>query len=466
MDMFLELTQKQVLSQRMIQSTEILQMTTAELNDYLGELALENPLIDVSSASASEEAQAISDLYLKMQRKSEWLTTSDHQNRVYNKQEREDMFDSDDYRDTENEDEYLANHLLNQLLHLKFSQKEKNIIEFIVYMLDDRGYLKETPAALASYLNISENELDVCLKRIQELEPAGIAARSLQECLLLQLERQGKSDSIEAAIVQNYLQELAKNKPDKIAKALKASLTDVLSAIAEIKKLDPKPGSRFASHERTQYITPDAYILTHDNQLEIITSDAGQPSISINTYYLNLQKSTDDKAVLDYINKKKSQAEWVQNCLQQRQTTLRRVLEQIVTVQHDFFLYGPMHKKPLRLADIAEALELHESTISRAMKGKYLQCDLGVYPLSYFLTGSLSTTSANTSSLSTAVTPEQAQQAILHIIEAEDKSKPYNDRIIAEKLSKAGITISRRTVAKYRDILGIPDKTGRKTWNP
>ena len=466
MDMFLELTQKQVLSQRMLQSTEILQMTTVELNNYLNQLALENPLIDVSSTPTSDEAQSVSDLYLKMQRKSEWLTTSDHQNRVYNKQEREDMFDSDDYRDTENEDEYLASHLLNQLLHLNLSQKEKNIIEFIIYMLDDRGYLKETPAVLASYLNISENELNVCLKRIQDLEPAGIAAHSLRECLLLQLERQGKSDSLEASIVQNYLQELAKNKPDKIAKTLKVPLKDVLSAITEIKKLDPKPGSRFASHERTQYITPDAFILAHDHRLEVITADAGQPSISINNYYLNLQKSSDDKAVLDYIKQKKAQAEWVQNCLQQRRTTLRRVLEQIVIIQHDFFLYGPMHKKPLRLTDLAEALELHESTIRRAMKGKYLQCDSGIYPLSYFLTGSLSTTSSNTSPLSSAVTSEQAQQAILHIIQSEDKSKPYNDRIIAEKLAEEGIAISRRTVAKYRDILGIPDKTGRKTWNP
>ena len=465
MDMFLELSQKQILSQRMIQSTEILQMTTTELNDYLNELALENPLIDVSSTPTSGEAQAVSDLYLKMQRKSEWLTTSDHQNRVYNKQEREDMFDSDDYRDSENEDETLPNYLLNQLLHLKLPQEEKNIIEFIVYMLDDRGYLKEAPTALASYLHISEDALQTQLKRIQNLEPAGIAACSLQECLLLQLERQGKSGSIEAAIVRNFLQELARNKLDHIAKALKVSLKAVINAVSEIKKLDPKPGSRFASHERTQYITPDAFILAHDDQLEVITADAGQPSVSINNYYLNLQKSTDDKAVLDYIKKKKTQAEWVQNCLQQRQTTLRRVLEQIVAVQHDFFLYGPMHKKPLRLTDLAEALELHESTISRAMKGKYLQCDLGIYPLSYFLTGSLSTTTANISTSSSAVTPEQAQQAILHIIQNEDKTKPYNDRIIAEKLAETGITISRRTVAKYRDILGIPDKTGRKTWN-
>ena len=128
MDMFLELSQRQILSQRMIQSTEILQMTTAELNDYLNELALENPLIDVSSTPTSGEAQAVSDLYLKMQRKSEWLTTSDHQNRVYNKQEREDMFDSDDYRDSENEDEDLPNYLLNQLLHLKLPQEEKTIV--------------------------------------------------------------------------------------------------------------------------------------------------------------------------------------------------------------------------------------------------------------------------------------------------------------------------------------------------
>ena len=221
MDMFLELSQKQILSQRMLQSTEILQMTTTELNDYLNELALENPLIDVSSTPTSGEAQAVSDLYLKMQRKSEWLTTSDHQNRVYNKQEREDMFDSDDYRDSENEDEDLPNYLLNQLLHLKLPQEEKNIIEFIVYMLDDRGYLKESPATLASYLHISEDALQTQLKRIQSLEPAGIAACSLQECLLLQLERQNKSDSIEAAIVRNFLQELARNKLDHIAKTLK-----------------------------------------------------------------------------------------------------------------------------------------------------------------------------------------------------------------------------------------------------
>ena len=167
--------------------------------------------------------------------------------------------------------------------------------------------------------------------------------------------------------------------------------------------------------------------------------------------------------MIDYIQKKKAQAEWVQACIAQRNVTLRRVLEQIVQIQHDFFLYGPLHKKPLRLADLAEALDLHESTISRAMKGKYLQCDQGVYPFSYFLTGSLPQADRD---VAAAVTPERAKHAILEILSEEDKAKPYNDRIISEKLEAQGIHISRRTVAKYRDSLGIPDKIGRKTWNP
>lgn len=461
MDMFLELSQKQILSQRMIQSAEILQMTTVELNDYLNQLALENPLIDFSSVQDMKNERSLSDLSANMLRKSEWLSASDYQNHAYYKQDREDLSASDDWRDTQNEDENLADYLLNQLLHLKLSQTERNIIEFLVYMLDDRGYLSETPAALASDLKISEDELNRQLQRIQSLEPAGVGACSLQECLLLQLERQGKSESIAAIIVRNFLQDLAKNKLDLIAKSLKVSMDKILEAVAEIKSLDPKPGSRFTGNERTQYITPDALVILHQCQLEVVTADNKQPSFSINNYYLNLQKNTQDKSVLDYIKQKKAQAEWVQNCIQQRGTTLRRVIEEIVRVQHGFFLYGPMHKKPLRLADLAETLELHESTISRAMKGKYLQCDSGIYPLSYFLTGTLST---NTNDTSTIATPDSAKQAILDIIAAEDKSKPYNDRIISEKLAAQGIQISRRTVAKYRDSLGIPDKTGRKTF--
>ena len=231
-------------------------------------------------------------------------------------------------------------------------------------------------------------------------------------------------------------------------------------ACEEIRSLNPKPGSSFSDREQLRYISPDAVVVKLENQFEILINEYQYPGFSISNYYQEMMQSTTDAEAKKYLQEKVQQAQWVSNCISQRSSTLSRVMHLLVERQHEFFLEGPGHKRPMRLVDLAEDLDLHESTISRAMRGKYLQCSWGVFPLNYFLT-SVAVKSSNTDGMEDK-TPEQMKTMIREIVDSENKKKPYSDQAISDLLIAKGIKLSRRTVNKYRTEMGIPDKSGRK----
>lgn len=452
MDIRLSVTQNQVLSQKMIQSMEILQMSCQELNDYIKEVALENPVVDIEEGY--EMPDAASDLIKKL----EWLDSIDERNRIYARQEYGDDSEDKHLMDySENMGEELSEYLLHQLLTVDLTDLQYDVIHYMVYSLDSKGYMEEDLSDIAERFSTTKDFVEKQLKLLQGLDPAGVCARNLKECLMLQLEREEISDDIAKIIVSEYLEVLGKNQLHVISKKLKLPMETVIEACNHIKDLNPKPGSGFDARGHLKYITPDVTVVKLADYYEILLNEYTYPKIGINHFYKQILETESSKETQSYIVDKIRQAEWIQNCIGQRNSTLLRVSKTIVDYQNAFFKYGTGHMKPLRLQDVAEILEIHESTVSRAIRDKYLQCSWGIFPMSYFFSKSIP---ANKNG--EKMTTEQVKQVLLAVIDEEDKKKPLSDRAISERMVERGVKISRRTVAKYRDELGIKDASGRK----
>ncbi len=453
--MVLELRQqqKQNLSQRMIQSVKILQMTSQELETYVDELALENPAMDVEKASGESIDSRYQD-YLAGEQ--------DHY--LSQRQHNDDDYDpKDSWNFNTDHGETLADYLRSQIDFKLFSYEETLILAFILDALDEKGYLTESTAFIADRFDTDEETVEDMIVFLQGLEPAGVCARSLSECLQIQLSQKGILNDDLREITENYLELLAKNKIAALSAKLGQPAALVSKYCALIRTLDPKPGSRFYHQEDIQYIIPDVYVVSKEDGFEISLSREGAPSVSVNGYYQKLCKNTEDAEVKEYLDRKISQTEWVRQCILQRQTTMTKVSEEIVRHQRRFFEQGPENMQPLKMSEIAEAIEMHESTISRAIDNKYLQCAWGIFPMSDFFQRKATARDSRAAAMAEEnFTSDQVKQALREIIAAESPKKPFSDRILSEKLSERGITISRRTVAKYRDEGGIPDASGRK----
>ena len=453
MELKMEMTQKLALSQKMIQSTEILQMSSLELETYIKDLAEENPVVDL------EDQKEVPDDQDELARKLEWLGSSDEQNRVYYSQDYEEN-EKDRWNFAIDEGEDLADYLMSQLIGGPYSEEQMKVLDYMALCLDSKGYFTEDIAEIAKKFQMTQEEISSLLSVLQSLEPAGVGARNLKECLMLQLDRLGIEDVTIRGVVSDYLELLGKNQLHVIARKMKVSLEEVAMAAKVIKNLNPKPGSGFSSREHLKYITPDVVVVHLGGYYEILLNEYMYPKMSINGYYLKLLKEDPSKETKDYVNEKVNQAEWIMNCISQRNKTLMNVTKAIIDRQNLFFAKGPGNLKPMKLADIADVLHIHESTVSRAVRDKYMQCSWGVYPLNYFFSKGIATSTELSS-----VTPEEVKRDIHKIIEKEDKKKPLSDRLIAEKLDEMGVHISRRTVAKYREEEGIKDASGRKCFD-
>lgn len=446
----------------MVQSMEILQMSAQELENYLEALSLENPVIELDNPHPIEASQKEADI----QRKLDWLESSDLQNRVYYQQEREAENREANWHDITENEEDLNEYLLSQLLLSEISDSDYTILKFMIESLDSRGYFTEDSSFVATLFHTSKEHIEKLLSVIQSLDPCGVGARNLKECLLIQLNRKANiadTDNLDLieTLIRDFLDDIAKNHLHDIAKKLQVGQDAIAQACAYIKMLNPKPGSSFPTREQLRYIIPDVIVVKLEDTFEILINEYQYPAFSVSGYYQHMMKTTNDTQAKEYLQKKIQQAEWVQSCISQRTSTLKRVVQVLVEKQSNFFLYGIGHKMPLRLTDIAQELSLHESTISRALRGKYLQCSWGVFPLNYFLA---SIATKNNNSAEQAMTPEHVKAQIQKIIDNENKKKPYSDKAISDKLIEMGIEISRRTVNKYRQEMGLPDKSGRKEW--
>lgn len=455
MELGLSLSQKQILSQQLIQSLQVLQMSAQELESYLERLSMENPVVELPEKEThTDQADQ-----LELQRKLDWLSNTDQQNRVYYQGDRDEDDPENNWQDLRASEETLEDYLNAQLLMKKFSASEEAVIKCIINALDHRGYFTDSLQEIAALYGETEETAERLLKEVQDLDPAGVGARDLKECLLLQLKRKPDYSAVTERIISEELDTVAKNHLPELAKRLGIDMNELQTCLKEIRTLDPKPGSSFSNRDLMRYISPDAVVIALEDRFEILINEFQYPPITISKTYEELEKSTEDKAAKKYLREKIAEAKNVAQSIRQRSSTLSLVLHVIVEAQKDFFLYGPGHKHPLRLSEISEAVELSDSTVSRALSSKFLQCRYGIFPLNYFLT-----TAAISSDTGEEKTAEDIKTALREIIDTENKKKPLSDNAIALALEKKGLAISRRTVNKYRTEMGIPDKSGRKNW--
>lgn len=446
MELNLETKQSQTISARQIQFMSILQMSNQELLEYLNEALVENPVLDAADHYTSEENQ-------DLMRKLQWLEAQDIQNRHYINSDANDGIDAVSNYAAPMDEESLFSHIRMQMDGLDLSADIYKTACFVAANLNDSGYLDTNLQELAASCASDEAQLQEALELIRTLEPAGIGAIDLADCLCLQLKRI-KGAELAEQIVRRYLKKLSKNQYGSIAGELKVSEKEVRDAASLIRTLNPKPGSDFNPGTAPVYVRPDVIIVKFENYFEILNVDYELPALQINGYYNKLLQESNDQELIDYLGGKMKQAKWLINCISQRQTTLLNCTRAILDAQEPFFRGLTNNLNPLTLAELARTVGVNESTVSRAIKGKYLQCQQGVFPMNYFFPRRIRQGEEMSAS--------RARDILREIVDAEDKHKPLSDMKIAEKMQERGIEISRRTVAKYRGELFIPGASGRK----
>jgi RNA polymerase sigma-54 factor len=450
--LYQEQTLKLVMTPELRQAITILQYSATDLVSYLQEQANENPVIELQDAAA-EMAPA------KLERPTveiDWKEiVSNRATGEYSAQKNESTYNPLDF--VHRETTTLYEHLESQLGYVKgFTPLQRKIALFLIGNLDEKGYLEITLEEAAERLQASLEEIEDVLSVLHHFDPVGVGARSLEECLLLQLQHQGLDDDKIVQVVQNHLQDLANNRYQRIAEKVGCTIQDVQSMADLLRSLNPRPGAAF-SHADTRYVIPDVTVEKVEDEYIVLVNDVATPRLKINSFYekmLSQQKSQDEAK--QFIHEKLNAALWLARSLEQRRLTLMRVTQAIVDMQRDFFDRGIHYLKPMTQKEIAERVNLHESTISRATSNKYVQTPRGIFELKYFFTSALSTANGE------AASSESVKRRIKALIEQEDRKQPLSDQKLTELLLEEGIEISRRTVAKYREEMMIPSSAKRK----
>ena len=301
-----------------------------------------------------------------------------------------------------------------------------------------------------------KDDFDVALSVVRKLDPPGIAAENLQQCLLLQLARDQQDYPVETEIILNHLDDLRDNKIPKIAKDLKATIEEIQDALEIIRSLNPRPGSQFES-EATIYVRPDVIVeLSEAGELQVRVESSSLPQLNVSESCKNLAKDRKNPDVTRFVRKKIESAQWLIQAIQQRQRTLNDIAVSVVDYQRSFMMKGPEHLRAMKMQTIADLVGVHISTVSRAIKGKYMQTPWGLFEMRYFFTGGVGNASGEVESR------RNIYRKISEIIDNEDKSRPYSDSAIAKQLQESGLSIARRTVTKYREQENIPSSRLRK----
>ncbi len=460
-------TQKLVMTPELKQAIEILQFNSMELNDFIQDEMLSNPVLkNENQPNTHGEEQPVQPVETQKTLdtkeifdKIDWKDTADeYRNERYSRYQGGDQ-DEVNYDNFVASEDTLMDHLLEQLELSKLDGFEKEVGAFLIQMINDNGYIDVPLDEVAIRFAMTEEEVEDVLFFLQGFEPMGVCARDLRECLLIQLSNSTINNPVAREIVDQYLDDLGRNKLSKIAKELSVGIEDVKEAIETIRTLEPKPGRMFASLRSVRYITPDVYIRKMENEYVVVVNDSAAPRLRISNFYKKMLSEGDvnDNAV-EYINKKLVDALKLIKSIEQRRNTIYRVVNAILKAQYDFFEKGPVHLKTLTLKDIADEVGVHESTVSRAVNGKYLQCPRGLYEIKYFFQSGVSSVYGD------GVSAESIKTVIKDLIENENPKKPLSDQHVSDELNKLGIKISRRTVAKYRDELGILSTSKRKSY--
>lgn len=457
MDFNLNLTQEQklIMTQQMQLSIKLLQMSTYDLREYIEKEFSENPVLEAQYEDTKEVSKEQDRLEYKELVK--YLESDNYGSQSYGEYDEEGISPFTFISKPES----LTDYLEGQILELPIDEYMRSVCSYMVECLDQKGYLDIKKEELMNELDCSEETFNRALIVIQNLEPAGIGARDLKECLEIQLERKGENDPIVKEIIDNHLDDLADNRYQVIAKDLDITPKKAQDYGDLIKTLEPKPSRGFYTGDEVGFIIPDAEIRKIDGEFFILMKDGVLPILSVNPLYKDILKdSTNDKEATEYVKEKIDKAMFLIKSIEQRKSTLHKVLQKILEKQKDYFEKGEKYLKPMTLKEIAEKLEMHESTISRAIRDKYILTSMGTIKIKDLFVNSIS--NKEKSDGEDDVTVINIKKVLEEVIKEEDKRKPLSDQVISEILKEKGMAISRRTVAKYREELGIKSSSKRK----
>lgn len=436
-----ELRQELKLTPQLLQSMQVLQMNSQELLEYLGKLSEENPLIE------QEDSPALRGAYEELRQKASWIDAGLHGGTFAH----EDS-SMPERGAVDRETESLSAFLCDQLDRKRLPKPLLALCKYLAELVDEDGWLSQDDLDGLLDLKIPQALIDQALETVQNLDPAGVCARDLSECLVLQLKRQGAAPEV-MEIAARFLPELGRKHYGPISRELGLTIEEIQAAEKVIASLDPHPGQAFQAAEPTVYVRPDVFIIELDGELQVVLNEYYLPRVSISDYYTRLLRESDEKETRVYLQRKMQQAKWLLNSLERRGSTLRSCAQAILDTQRPFFAGQTGELAPMKLTSLAEQLGVHPSTISRTARGKYLQCRQGTYPLRYFFSRAVSEQGPS---------QQAVKRKLLELVKAEDPKRPLSDQKLVELLDAQGIQLARRTVAKYRLELGLGSSTARK----
>lgn len=465
----LEQIQKLIMTPELRQAITVLQMSSLELTEYVEQQVLENPLLEVREhdGERAEETEASrEDGNLETAEKKEfdldwveYFQDSSDLGISPNRGHRE-VIEQPGYEQFVSHAPTLAEHLTFQLSLSRVDKELKAIVQYLIGNIDARGYLGISLEEAGEQLGIGPKKMQQALKVLQSFDPPGVGARDLQECLTIQLDLMQEDNPIVRKLVEEYLPDLAGGRLAKIAARLNVFPQEIQRAADILKKLEPKPGRNFSHHDEVRYIVPDVVVEKVEGQYIILVNDVATPRLTINNTYRTVlaKNSSADQNTKQFVEEKLNAAAWLIRSIEQRRLTLYKVANCLVELQRDFLNHGVKHLKPLNLKKVADMIRVHESTVSRATSNKYIQTPQGVFEMKYFFSTGLSDASG------TQVSAESLKKILQEIIREEDPANPLSDQKLAELFGQRGVKISRRTVTKYRDELGIPSTNRRKRY--
>jgi RNA polymerase sigma-54 factor len=447
--------QQLVMTPRLQQALKLLQLPTLELEMALKDELQSNPLLEI------EEEEEV-DPRTREGSQEESASAADNWDDVFN----DGLEMQYEHQEEISDDEFVekvpiyrqdsGDNLLQQLRMITTDAQLLEIGEYLIGSLDDRGFLTIEMGELQNVFSVDEERAQKALALVQSLDPAGIGARDLPECLLIQLSARKMEDSLTAVLIRDHFKALVQRKYQAIARKLKISVEDVQEATKIIGELDPKPGLELST-EDPRYVTPDLLVEEVEGDYVVALNDRYLPRLRISQAYK--EGSADrDKRTKEFLQGKLSQAQWLIKTVEQRRSTMVKVMNAIVEEQKEFFDRGPQALHPLTLQQVATKIGMHESTVSRVTSNKWVQTPRGTFPLKYFFSSSLSTAGGE------EVSAKAAKDRIREIVSKEDDKRPYSDQKIADMLKDEGLVIARRTVAKYREQLGILPARMRKEY--
>ncbi|MDP2872333.1 MAG: RNA polymerase factor sigma-54 [Bacillota bacterium] len=473
-DLKLLRTQRLTATPELRQAIHILQMSAIELATYIQEQALQNPLLEIEDSGGEEQPEAAGP--------DSAAPESDSVGPEHVAEWAEYLGDAGDPAyaapagalplDRQPEIETvpaaavtLSEHLLLQL-HVGLAASEVlPAAESIIEAIDEDGYLRVDLSDLGAATGLSPVMLRRALTVVQGLDPAGVGARDLKECLLLQLEARGLGSGLAARIVREHLDDLAASRLARIVTATGRDAAEVNAAGELVRSLDPRPGAAFDSAVRPRYVLPDVYVERVGAEYVIVLNDGAMPRLRISQFYRRMAAEAREQGApaaaaeaAAFLGQRFRDATWLLRCLEQRRSTLYRVTESIMRCQVEFLNRGIRHMRPLTLADVAEDVGVHESTVSRAVAGKYVQTPRGAFELKFFFARGLSSSGGG------QVSSTSVRRVMRELIDAEDPRRPHSDQRLVDLLAQRGAHLSRRTVTKYRLELGIPSSAQRRRY--